>query len=171
METGVDRSRTSVLGAAIVSALVAGPLGGLIIALACIAGYPAGELAETSGAFLMVWGVLTGFFYAILPAAVFGAGVGSYVRQGLSRGAAERVLRVRATLAGATLGGGFGAAVRVVASPDAPMSLFVIAGILSGAFCGAMVTSIVKSDYRSKHERRNNELQRTRAAQATEPRR
>jgi hypothetical protein len=86
VDTQVDRSRTSVLGASIMSALVAGPLGGIMITFACIAGYPAGELAETPGAMLLIWGVLTGFFYACLPAAVFGAALGAYVHRGLRRG-------------------------------------------------------------------------------------
>ena len=120
METLARRSRTSVLGAALVSALVAGPLGGLIIAIASIVGYPAGELPETSPAMLLVWGVLTGFFAACLPAAVFGAAVGQYVQRGVSRG--ERGLRLRAMVAGAALGAIFGAAMHFIGGPGAPIS-------------------------------------------------
>jgi hypothetical protein len=160
-----------VLGASIVSALVAGPLGGIIIALAYLAGFAVGELAETSGAFLVVWGVLTGFFYACLPAGAFGAAVGAYVRRGLVRGVGERILRVHAMMAGAALGAAFGVAVRPAAGSGAPAVLFGVAGLISGAICGAIITSIVKSDHRSSHERPNNELQRTRPAQAMEPRR
>jgi hypothetical protein len=136
-----------VLGAALVSALVAGPLGGLIIAIASIVGYPAGELAETSPAMLLVWGVLTGFFAACLPAAVFGAVLGQYVRRGRSRG--EHGLRLRAMVAGAALGATFGTGMYFLGAPGAPFSLLVLAGVASGALCGAMITFIVDSDHRA----------------------
>jgi hypothetical protein len=136
-----------VLGAALVSALVAGPLGGLIIAIASIVGYPSGELAETSPAMLLVWGALTGFFAACLPSAVFGAAVGQYVQRGRARG--EHALRLRAMVAGAALGATFGAGVYFIGGPGGPISLLVLAGVLSGALCGAMVTSIVDSDHRA----------------------
>ena len=100
------RSRTSVLGAAVVSAFVAGPVGGLIIATAVSLGYPARGLDETPAAMLVVWGVVTGFIIAAPVAAVFGA---QHVRRGLSLGSAERILRLRAALSGAALDAVFGA--------------------------------------------------------------
>src|SRR5688500_12351622 len=104
------RARTSVLGSALVSALVAGPLGGLIVAIASIVGYPASELAKTHPAMLLVWGVLTGFVVACLLAAAFGAAVGHHVQRGLSRG--DHRLRLRAMVAGGALGAGFGVAMQ-----------------------------------------------------------
>jgi hypothetical protein len=92
------------------STFVAGPLAGLIIAIAVIAGYPAGEVQDTPVAMLLIWGPLTGFFYASLPAAVFGAGIGQYVRQRLAKGWSERMLRPHALVAGAALGASFAAA-------------------------------------------------------------
>jgi hypothetical protein len=96
---------------------------------------------------LLVWGVLTGFFIACLPAAVFGAAVGQYVHRGVAQG--ERGLRWRAMAAGAALGGIFGAALHFIGSLGAPVSLLVFAGLLSGALCGAIITSMVGSDYRA----------------------
>src|SRR5262245_1768682 len=95
---------------------------------------------------LVVWGVLFGFLYASLPSALFGAALASYVRRELSRGGPERPLRAQAILGGAALGATFGAAIGSLARLGGPMPLYVIAGLLSGAICGSVITSIVKSD-------------------------
>jgi hypothetical protein len=141
------RSRTSILGAGLVSALVAGPLGGFIVALLSIAGYPSGGLAETPAPMLLIWGPLTGLFAACLPAATFGAAIGLYVQRGVSRG--EHALRIRAAVGGSVLGASFGAGTHFISGLGAPLSLLLIAGALSGAFCGAMITSLVCSDDRA----------------------
>jgi hypothetical protein len=138
-----------VLGAAVVSAVVAGPLGGLLIATGTMLGYPVGHLADTPGAMLVLWGMLTGFLYASLPAAVFGAGLGQYVRRGLAQGKNESALRFRAAAAGGALGGIFGVGLYLAGGAGAPLSLPIIAGVLTGAICGVIVTSIVTSDHRA----------------------
>jgi hypothetical protein len=148
VEALTQRSRTSVLGAALISALVAGPLGGLIVAVGVMGGYPAGDLAETPGAMLLVWGVLMGFFIACVPAAIFGATVGRYVRKHASLH--SRGMRLRAILTSAVLGAAFGAiSTTLVGGPGTPVSLFAFAGAMSGAACGLAITRIVDSDRRA----------------------
>ncbi|SRR6266568_3334761 len=143
------RLRTSVLGAAFISAFVAGLIGASVIVVGSGLGLGAGGLAEVPLAMLVSWGLAMGPFTTLPVGTLCGAAVAQYVRRQLLRSTPVQTASLRAAATGGIFGALYGTGLYYLDRSGPSLALLITAGLIAGMGAGRTAAAVVISDYRA----------------------
>jgi hypothetical protein len=143
------RLRTSVLGAALISAAVAGVVGAVVIVVAAAVGVGANSLSELPVPMVALWGLMTGVITTLPVGAACGAVVAALVRSHLVKHGSRRSATQRAAGLGGVFGAVYGLALHYLDSAGPSVTLLVAAGVIGGVAAGRVAAAVVISDYQA----------------------